>query len=147
MLRVNFYRPSYKSIGDKSAINSQIGDKLQRKNLCLFEFFARGPYTRYCVVYRIKAISNKRLSCRTCWRRKNYLKWCKQEQNLFYKEMTILAFAHSGNSASFFETLKINFTLYFSLITSSFSIACVISVLLFIAAIVRKLSKYISSKS
>lgn len=26
MLRVNFYRPSYKSIGDKSAINSQIGD-------------------------------------------------------------------------------------------------------------------------
>lgn len=27
MLRVNFYRPSYKSIGDKSAINSQIGDK------------------------------------------------------------------------------------------------------------------------
>ena len=28
MLRVNFYRPSYKSIGDKSAINSQIGDKL-----------------------------------------------------------------------------------------------------------------------
>lgn len=28
MLRVNFYRPSYKSIGDKSAINSQIGDML-----------------------------------------------------------------------------------------------------------------------
>jgi hypothetical protein len=26
MLRVNFYRPSYKSVGDKSAINSQIGD-------------------------------------------------------------------------------------------------------------------------
>ena len=27
MLRVNFYRPSYKSVGDKSAIKSQIGDK------------------------------------------------------------------------------------------------------------------------
>ena len=27
MLRVNFYRPSYKSVGDKSAIKSKIGDK------------------------------------------------------------------------------------------------------------------------
>ncbi len=27
MLRVNFYRPSYKKIGDKSAINQKIGDK------------------------------------------------------------------------------------------------------------------------
>ena len=27
MLRVNFYRPSYKQIGDKSAINDKIGDK------------------------------------------------------------------------------------------------------------------------
>jgi len=45
MLRVNFYRPSYKKngdkaqktaikpqIGDKSAIKSEIGDKLQRQN-------------------------------------------------------------------------------------------------------------------
>lgn len=27
MLRVNFYRPSYQNIGDKSAINSDVGDK------------------------------------------------------------------------------------------------------------------------
>ena len=27
MLRVNFYRPSYKNIGDKSAIKQDIGDK------------------------------------------------------------------------------------------------------------------------
>lgn len=27
MLRVNFYRPSYKKVGDKSAINQKIGDK------------------------------------------------------------------------------------------------------------------------
>ena len=27
MLRVNFYRPSYKSVGDKPAINSDVGDK------------------------------------------------------------------------------------------------------------------------
>lgn len=28
MLRVNFYRPSYQNIGDKSAINSENGDKI-----------------------------------------------------------------------------------------------------------------------
>ena len=27
MLRVNFYRPSYKRVGDKSAINQNVGDK------------------------------------------------------------------------------------------------------------------------
>lgn len=36
--------------------------------------------------------------------------------------MTIFAFAHSGNLDSSLETLKINFTLYFSLMMSSFSI-------------------------
>lgn len=38
----------------------------------------------------------------------------------FYKEMTIFALAQSGRDASFLETLKTNFTLYFSLMISSF---------------------------
>ena len=37
-----------------------------------------------------------------------------------YKEMTIFALAQSGRDASFLETLKTNFTLYFSLMISSF---------------------------
>ena len=41
--------------------------------------------------------------------------------------MMTFAFAHSGNCSMFFDTLKINFTLNFSLMISSFSIALVIA--------------------
>ena len=41
--------------------------------------------------------------------------------------MITFALAHSGNLSIFLETLKMNFTLNFSLIISSFSIALVIS--------------------
>lgn len=64
-----------------------------------------------------------------------------------YKETITLAFAHSGKSALFLDTLKIKRTLYFSLITSSFSIDFKISASDSIDAMVRKLSRYISSKS
>ena len=57
-----------------------------------------------------------------------------------YRETMSFAFAHSGSSFSFFETLKTIFTLYFSLIISNFSMACVISSS-FILEIVRKLSR------
>lgn len=41
--------------------------------------------------------------------------------------MITFALAHSGNLSIFLETLKMNFTLNFSLMISSFSIALVIS--------------------
>lgn len=62
-----------------------------------------------------------------------------------YREIMIFDFAFSGKSASFIETLSVIFTPYFSLIESSFSTACSNSSS-FMFAMVRKLSKYNSSK-